>query len=136
MTNWSGAENLTTCIVLFCGMARLRAENRGKDLGPRTPHGGLLLLDNPLGRANYVPFLHLQRSVAAANGVQLVFSTPVGDLGVVTVFPRIAPMRKRPSSSKKGAFYVVHDTDRSSVEIPVGQQALEATRALRLEAAR
>ncbi|MGV7524186.1 hypothetical protein PJM24_29215, partial [Mycobacterium kansasii] len=71
----------------------------------------MLPLDNPLGKANYVPFLELQRKVAHANGVQLVFWTGIGDLGAVTRFPRIAAMHKRPSDSRPGRAYVQMDQE-------------------------
>ena len=76
--------------------------------------GGLVPLDNPLGKANYLPFLDLQRRVARANGVQLVFLTGIGDLGAVTAFPRIAAMHKRPSATRPGRAYVSNDLDNSS----------------------
>ncbi|KAA9163982.1 hypothetical protein FPZ12_008100 [Amycolatopsis acidicola] len=112
MRKWSGGENLTASLVLFCVMARLRTEQR---TGLRSGSaGGLVPLDNPLGKANYLPFLDLQRRVARANGVQLVFLTGIGDLGAVTAFPRIAAMHKRPSATRPGRAYVSNDLDNSS----------------------
>ncbi|WP_432989882.1 hypothetical protein [Dactylosporangium sp. CA-233914] len=46
-------------------------------------------MDNPLGKANYLPFLELHRKVAAANGVHLLFWTVIGDLAAVGAFLRI-----------------------------------------------
>lgn len=113
MRKWSGGENLTASLVLFCVMARLRAEQRsGAKAGSA---GGVLPLDNPVGKANYLPFLELQRKVARANGVQLVFWTGIGDLGAVTAFPRIAAMHKRPSTTRTGRAYVQVDEDNSQV---------------------
>lgn len=112
MRKWSGGENLTASLVLFCVLARLRTELR---TGHRTGSaGGLVPLDNPLGKANYLPFLDLQRRVAKANGIQLVFLTGIGDLGAVTAFPRIAAMHKRPSVTRPGRAYVSNDLDNSS----------------------
>lgn len=111
MRKWSGGENLTASLVLFCVMARLRAEQRtGSKAGNA---GGVVPLDNPLGKANYLPFLELQRRVADASGVQLVFWTGIGDLGAVTAFPRIAAMHKRPSTSRPGRAYVRADPENS-----------------------
>ena len=113
MRKWSGGENLTASLVLFCVMARLRAEQRtGSKLGSA---GGVVPLDNPVGKANYLPFLDLQRRVARASGVQLVFWTGIGDLGAVTTFPRIAAMHKRPSTTRAGRAYVQIDQDNSQV---------------------
>jgi hypothetical protein len=107
MRKWSGGENLTASLALFCVLARLRAEQRTG--GKAGIAGGLVPLDNPLGKANYLPFLELQRRVADASGVQLVFWTGIGDLGAVTAFPRIAAMHKRPSTTRPGRAYVRSD---------------------------
>ena len=63
-------------------------------------------MDNPIGTANLRDFLLLHRKVARANGVQLAYWTALGDLGAITVFPRIVAMRKRPSQRRSGRFYV------------------------------
>jgi hypothetical protein len=89
MRKWSGGEKVTISLLLFCMVAKLRATSRGRDV----PGLGALPLDNPLGKANYVVFLDLQRKVAAANGVQLIFLTGVGDLKAVGRFPNIIRMR-------------------------------------------
>ncbi|MDV3136372.1 hypothetical protein [Mycobacterium sp. 29Ha] len=124
MRKWSGGENLTASLVLFCVMARLRAEKRTEDRIASA--GGVLPLDNPVGKANYLPFLELQRKVAKANGVQLVYWTGIGDLGAVTTFPRIAAMHKRPSTTRAGRAYVTADKETS-------RQALDAVSSVRRE---
>ncbi|MGV9677309.1 hypothetical protein ACWDSJ_18685 [Nocardia sp. NPDC003482] len=113
MRKWSGGENLTASLVLFCVLARLRAERRSGSRSSAT--GGLVPLDNPVGKANYLPFLDLQRKVARACGVQLVFWTGIGDLGAVTTFPRIVAMHKRPSATRAGRAYVRVDGENSQV---------------------
>jgi hypothetical protein len=124
MRKWSGGENLTASLVLFCVLARLRAEQRTYDKA--TSGGGVLPLDNPVGKANYLPFLELQRKVARANGVQLVYWTGIGDLGAVTTFPRIAAMHKRPSATRAGRSFVTADDDKS-------RQVLDIVSAVRRE---
>ena len=111
MRKWSGGENLTASLVLFVVLARLRSEQRTGSKA--AAHGGVVPLDNPLGKANYLPFLELQRKMAKANGVQLVFWTGIGDLGAVTAFPRVAAMHKRPSTTRAGSAYVRNDPDSS-----------------------
>jgi hypothetical protein len=87
---FSGGELLTVSVMLYCILARLRATNRGR----RIPGGvGTLVLDNPFSRATYVLFLKLQRQVAAAHGVQLVYATAVRDLLAVGQFPLILRLR-------------------------------------------
>lgn len=95
-------------------LARLRAEQRTANKSAST--GGVLPLDNPLGKANYVPFLELQRRVARANGV---LDRRRLDLVAVTRFPRIAAMHKRPSTTRAGRAYVQVDEDNSRVLDPV-----------------
>lgn len=114
MRKWSGGEKVTAALLLFVTVAKLRARNRG-----RTSAGaGALMLDNPLGKANYVPFLALQRAVARAAGVQLVFLTGVADMKAVGLFPRIARLRNAPN---RGRDYVsVEDYDVGPDE-PVGE---------------
>jgi hypothetical protein len=97
MRKWSGGEKVTISLLLFSMVVKLRATNRGRDL----PGLGTLPLDNPLGKANYVVFLDLQRKVATANGVQLLFLTGVGDMKAVGRFPSIIRMRNTPSGGRE-----------------------------------
>lgn len=122
MRKWSGGEKVTISLLLFCMVARLRAANRGRDL----PGLGVLPLDNPLGKANYVVFLDLQRKVAAANGIQLLFLTGVGDMKAVGRFPNIIRMR----NTANGAREYVRLAERIlAVDNPVG--VVDATRVWR-----
>jgi hypothetical protein len=97
MRKWSGGEKVTISLLLFCMVAKLRAAGRGRD----QPGLGALPLDNPLGKANYVVFLDLQRKVAAANGIQLVFLTGVGDLKAVGRFPNVVRLRNARSRTRE-----------------------------------
>ena len=119
MRKWSGGEKVTISLLLFCMVAKLRATSRGRDL----PGLGALPLDNPLGKANYVVFLDLQRKVAAANGVQLIFLTGVGDMKAVGRFPNIVRMR---NATNRGREYVRVDERIQSDEDPAG--AVDTTR--------
>jgi hypothetical protein len=97
MRKWSGGEKVTISLLLFCMVAKLRASSRGRD----QPGLGALPLDNPLGKANYVVFLNLQRKVAAANGIQLIFLTGVGDMKAVGRFPNVIRMRNTRTRSRE-----------------------------------
>lgn len=70
---WSGGEKLTVCVALYCTIAALRAVNAGR----RDRSGRVLLLDNPIGRASHGSLVGLQRAVATAHKVQLVYTTEV-----------------------------------------------------------
>ncbi|MGV9821174.1 hypothetical protein [Nocardia xishanensis] len=111
MQKWSGGENLTASLVLFCVLARLRTEQR-TDKGAAV--GGLLPLDNPISRASLRQFVELQRKVARANGVQLVFWTGLGDLAAISAFPRTVAMHKRSASARSDRAYVVLDEEHSA----------------------
>ncbi|MGY1669102.1 hypothetical protein [Geodermatophilus sp. SYSU D00710] len=99
---YSGGEKLTVCVALYCTLARLRAVNRG--LGHV---GGTLVLDNPLGTASHVKLLRLQREVAAAHGVQLVYTTGVEDVGAVGQFPNVVRLRNSPGTLRQRRYVTV-----------------------------
>jgi len=101
MAKWSGGEKLTAAVVLYCVIARLRARNRSREL--LAGSSGALVLDNPLGKASFVGFLALQRRVAEALGVQLLYTTAVRDLKAVGTFPNVIRCRNRtPVGSDRG----------------------------------
>ncbi|QSE87852.1 hypothetical protein JWS13_04120 (plasmid) [Rhodococcus pseudokoreensis] len=81
---FSGGQELTAAIVLYCTLAALRANERGQ---MRNRHSGVLFLDNPIGRANASYLLDLQKSVARSLGVQLIYTTGISDDRVLAAFP-------------------------------------------------
>ncbi len=87
---FSGGQELTAAILLYCTMAALRANTKGRK---RDRHAGVLFLDNPIGRANADYLLDLQRSVAEALGVQLVYTTGLFDENALGQFPLIIRLR-------------------------------------------
>ncbi|TQM36453.1 hypothetical protein [Pseudonocardia cypriaca] len=87
---FSGGQQLTAAIVLYCTMAALRAHQRGQG---RRAHAGVLFLDNPIGRASAGYLLELQFGVARALGVQLIYTTGLFDAGALSAFPLIIRLR-------------------------------------------
>lgn len=87
---FSGGQQLTAAIILYCTLAALRANDRGR---ARHRHSGVLFLDNPIGRASAGYLLELQLAVADALGVQLVYTTGLFDAGALSVFPLIIRLR-------------------------------------------
>lgn len=87
---FSGGQHLTAAIMLYCTLAALRANNQGK---VSRRHSGVLFLDNPIGRASAAYLLDLQRGVAAALGVQLVYTTGLFDAEALGAFPLIVRLR-------------------------------------------
>ncbi|MYW06635.1 hypothetical protein GT354_51825, partial [Streptomyces sp. SID3343] len=87
---FSGGQLLTAAIGLYCTMAALRSNDRGR---ARHRHAGTLFLDNPIGRANASYLLELQRAVADALGVQLVYTTGLFDTTALAEFPLVVRLR-------------------------------------------
>ncbi|MFB6552912.1 hypothetical protein [Streptomyces sp. NPDC056405] len=87
---FSGGQLLTAAIALYCTMAALRSNDRGRD---RHRHAGTLFLDNPIGRANATYLLELQRAVSNALGVQLLYTTGLFDTTALAEFPLVIRLR-------------------------------------------
>ncbi|GGN51705.1 hypothetical protein FHR83_009349 [Actinoplanes campanulatus] len=87
---FSGGQHLTAAIILYCTLAALRANDLGKT---RRHHSGVLFLDNPIGRASATYLLDLQRGVAAALGVQLIYTTGLYEEEALAGFPLIVRLR-------------------------------------------
>ncbi|MEU8797780.1 hypothetical protein [Spirillospora sp. NPDC048819] len=105
LAKWSGGEKLTVCVALYCTLAALRAGGR------RGRSGGVLLLDNPIGRASSAPLVRLQRDVAAAHGVQLVYTTGVKDPAAVIQFPNVIRLENREGRTRSRRYIVREETD-------------------------
>ncbi|GAB3285177.1 hypothetical protein [Parasphingorhabdus pacifica] len=103
---FSGGQHLTAAIMLYCTLAALRANNQGK---AHQRHSGVLFLDNPIGRASASYLLDLQRAVASALGVQLVYTTGLFDAEALGNFPLIVRLRND-ADLRAGRKYLSVDT--------------------------
>jgi hypothetical protein len=121
---WSGGERVTASLMLFSTIAKLRARNRGRAVG-----AGVVVLDNPLGSASHVTFLDLQRTVAGAAGMQLVFLSGVSDMKAIGRFPCRIRLRNAPDR-RLGRDYV-QVTDRELGDEPA-PAIVEATRVVQV----
>ncbi len=106
MQTFSRGQQLTVAIVLYCTMARLRGQQRGR--GNR-PDSGVLLLDNPVGTCSSVPLLNLQREVARQMRVQLVYTTGVNDPDAVATFPNTVRLRNSHRARRTGDQHVTQE---------------------------
>ncbi|SFJ67640.1 hypothetical protein SAMN05421835_107207 [Amycolatopsis sacchari] len=125
---FSGGQQLTAAIILYCTLAALRANNRGK---LRNRHSGVLFLDNPIGRASAGYLLELQRVVAEALGVQLIYTTGLFDAGALSEFPLIIRLRNDADLRAGRKYLSVDATIRSHLDDlpePDGTSHLSATR--------
>lgn len=100
LATFSGGEQLTAAILLYCTLAQLRAHGRDQ-----RGTAGVLVLDDPIGKSSNVTLLQLQLRVADAMGVQLLYTTAVEDREAVAVLPhwirlrndRVDPQDRRPA---------------------------------------
>jgi hypothetical protein len=131
----SGGQELTAAILLYCTLAALRANERGK---AASTHNGVLFLDNPIGRASAGYLLDLQFSVAAALGVQLIYTTGLFDENALAPFPLLIRLRNDQDLAQGMKFTTVDkvlhygipdSTDRTPEEVEHGR--LSAVRLLR-----
>jgi chromosome segregation ATPase len=125
---FSGGQQLTAAIILYCTLAALRANNRGK---MRNRHSGVLFLDNPIGRASAGYLLELQRVVAEALGVQLIYTTGLFDAGALSEFPLIVRLRNDADLRAGRKYLSVDATIRHHLDelaAPDGTSHLSATR--------
>ena len=112
LAKWSGGEKLTVCVALYCTLAALRATHTGRGARP----GGVLFLDNPIGRASSAQLVRLQRDVAASHRIQLVYTTGVKDPAAVIQFPNIIRLDNR-EGRVGGRRYIVAD-DSAPADVP------------------
>lgn len=99
----SGGETLTSAMLLYLLVARLRSEGRASQ---RARIGGVLILDNPLGKASNSLFLKMQLALAAAVDVQLIFTTAIKDWAAVGEFPQVIKLRKETTDPATGRIFV------------------------------
>ncbi|NIH79987.1 hypothetical protein [Amycolatopsis viridis] len=125
---FSGGQQLTAAIILYCTLAALRANNRGR---VRNRHSGVLFLDNPIGRASAGYLLELQRVVAEALGVQLIYTTGLFDAGALSEFPLIVRLRNDADLRAGRKYLSVDATIRNHLDDlgePDGTARISATR--------
>lgn len=82
----------------------------------------MLFLDNPIGASSRVKFLDIQRDVAQAMRIQLVYTTGVNDLDALATLPNVIRLRNERIDRARGHRHVEH--------APNGERQIEATRIL------
>jgi DNA repair exonuclease SbcCD ATPase subunit len=112
MKKQSGGEYLTSAILIYCTLARVRANNRGDRLDKTST----LLLDNPIGKASRPKFLELQREVARAMNIQLIFTTGIDDLEALSIFPNIIRLRNERQDPATGEKILEMEPAAGSIE--------------------
>ena len=90
----SGGELLTAAMMIYLVIARLRADAMHGGTG----EAGVLILDNPLGKANKALLLKTQIGLANAMGIQLLYATGVQDTSALATFENIVRLRRNRQS--------------------------------------
>ncbi len=98
MARESGGERLTSTVLLYCTLTQLRAIERTNRIGASS----CLILDNPIGAASRPLLLELQREVAQARNIQLIYTTGVQDFEAISMFPNIVCVRNDQRDLKSG----------------------------------
>ena len=90
----SGGELLTAAMMIYLVLARLRAESMHRGAG----EAGILIMDNPLGKANKALLLKTQIGLADAMAIQLFYTTGVQDTSALAEFENIVRLRRNSQS--------------------------------------
>ena len=90
----SGGELLTAAMMIYLVLARLRAESMHRGAG----EAGVLIMDNPLGKANKALLLKTQIGLADAMRIQLFYTTGVQDTSALAEFENIVRLRRNSQS--------------------------------------
>lgn len=108
----SGGELLTAAMMIYLVLARLRAET----MPGGASEGGVLIMDNPLGKANKTLLLKTQIGLADAMGIQLFYTTGIQDTNALAEFENIVRLRR--SSQSKGSRRIHVEVMRAYVDKP------------------
>ena len=101
MRRFSGGERLTSAILLYCALIRLRQSDSNQRSG-----SSVLILDNPIGTASRLSFLDMQREVAGAMNVQLIYATAVKDLNAVGALENVIRLRNSRADRRTGRHFI------------------------------
>ena len=108
----SGGELLTAAMMIYLVLARLRAESMHGGPG----ESGVLIMDNPLGKANKALLLKTQIGLADAMGIQLFYATGVQDTSALAEFENIVRLRRSRRSSGTGRIHVEVEAIRTHID--------------------
>ena len=108
----SGGELLTAAMMIYLVIARLRADAMHEGAG----EAGVLILDNPLGKANKALLLKTQIGLADAMGIQLFYTTGVQDTSALAAFKNIVRLRRNRQSRATRRIHVEIEAMRAHID--------------------
>jgi energy-coupling factor transporter ATP-binding protein EcfA2 len=85
----SGGETLTAALLIFLVIVGVRQVRGG--IGGTS--GTVLILDNPIGKANKTVLLTTQKALADRLGVQLIYTTGINDHNALAAFENLVQLR-------------------------------------------
>lgn len=115
----SGGELLTAAMMIYLVIARLRVEE-AHGTGGET---GILIMDNPLGKANKTLLLKTQIGLADAMGIQLFYATGVQDPSALAEFENIVRLRRNRQSRSTRRIHVEVEAMRAHIDRPASDEA-------------
>ena len=115
----SGGELLTAAMMIYLVIARLRAEATHGSGGET----GILIMDNPLGKANKALLLKTQIGLADAMGIQLFYTTGVQDPSALAEFENIVRLRRNRQSRSTRRIHVEVEAMRTHIDRPTSDEA-------------
>ena len=108
----SGGELLTAAMMIYLVLARLRAEA----MPGGSSAGGVLIMDNPLGKANKSLLLKTQIGLADAMGIQLFYTTGIQDTNALAEFENIVRLRRNSQARGSRRIHVEVEAMRAYVD--------------------
>ena len=108
----SGGELLTAAMMIYLVIARLRADAMHEGAG----EAGVLILDNPLGKANKALLLKTQIGLADAMGIQLFYTTGVQDTSALAAFENIVRLRRNRQSRATRRIHIEVEAMRAHID--------------------
>ncbi len=121
----SGGELLTAAMMIYLVLARLRAEA----MQGRASDGGVLIMDNPLGKANKALLLKTQIGLADAMGIQLFYTTGIQDTNALAEFENIVRLRRSSQSRATGRIHIEVEAMRAYIDRPTAGRTARPTAA-------
>ncbi|HEY5706185.1 MAG TPA: hypothetical protein VIS96_11490 [Terrimicrobiaceae bacterium] len=110
LVKFSDGEKLTAAILLYCILVRLRARHKIRTEILLEKDSGMLLLDNPFGKATLAEFVDLQVRMARLMGVQLIYATGINDFAALKHFPHYVRLRNSARGKSSNDYHVTPDS--------------------------
>jgi hypothetical protein len=95
---FSTGQRLTCATLLYLTLAKLRARVRWREAAAT----GVLVCDNPFGKASRASFIEMQREVARCGGIQLIYTTGINDYEALAMLPNVIRLENSRQDRRTG----------------------------------